>query len=69
MLKLLFKVFIIQLYARNYVFKYIKKKDGQEITIIFRSFGNLKTKCIKDAADIRFIKLCKNENIIPTFAR
>ena len=69
MLKLLVTLFIIKLYARNNVFKHIKKKHGQEIIRIVRSFENLKTKYVKVAADIRFIKSCRNENIIPTFAK
>ena len=69
MLKLLVILFIIKLYARNNVFKYIKKKHGQEIIRIVRSFENLKTKYVKVAVDIKSIKPCKNENIIPTFAK
>ena len=46
-----------------------KKRYGQEIIRIVRSFENLKTKHVKVAADIRFIKSCKNENTIPTFAK
>ena len=69
MLKLLVTLFIIKLYARNNVFKHIKKRHGQEIIRIVRSFENLKTKYVKVAADIRFIKSCRNENIIPTFAK
>ena len=68
MLKLLVILFITELSARN-VFKHIKKKHGQEIIRIVRTSENLKTKYIKVAADIRFIKSYKNENIIPTFAK
>ena len=42
----------------NNIFKGIKKKHRQDIL----SLENLKTKCMK------FIKLCKQENLIPTFA-
>ena len=69
MLKLLVILFIIKLYARNNVFKHIKKKHGQDIIRIVRSLKNLKTKYVKVVADIKFIKSCKNENIIPTFAK
>ena len=30
--------------------------------------GNVKTKNIKLQEDIKFVKLCKQENLIPTFA-
>ena len=33
-----------------------------------RSFEQLKTKYMKAVADIKFIKLCKTTNVIPTFA-
>ena len=69
MLKLLVILFIIKLYSRNNVFKHIKKKRGQEMIRIVRLFENLKAKYVKVAADIEFIKSCKNENIIPTFAK
>ena len=69
MLKLLVTLFIIKLYAQNNVFKHIKKNYGQEILKIAKSFENLKTKYVKVVDDIRFIKSCKNENIIPAFAK
>ena len=69
MLKLLVILSIIQLYARNNVFKHIKKKHGQEIIRIVRSFENFKTKYLKVAADKRFIKSCKIENIIASFGK
>ena len=50
-------------------FSNIKKKHGQDIIRIVRSFKNLKTKYVKVAADIKFINSCKNENIIPTFSK
>ena len=34
-----------------------------------RSYEQLKTKYMKTAADIVFIKICKIENLIPTFAK
>ena len=37
------------------------------VTIV-RSFERLKTKYMKTAADIKFIKSCKIANAIPTFA-
>ena len=34
-----------------------------------KTLENLKTKYVKAQADIEFIKHCKSENIIPTFAK
>ena len=69
MLKLLVILLIIKLYARNNVFENIKEKHGQEIIRTVRSLENLKTKYVKVLADIKFIKSCKSEDIIPTFAK
>ena len=69
MLKLLVILLIIKLYARNNVFENIKEKHGQEIIRTVRSLENLKTKYVKVVADIKFIKSCKSEDIIPTFAK
>ena len=68
MFKLLVLLFVITLYARNNIFKRIKKKYGKYILSDVRSSENLKTKYMKVQADIKFIKLCKQENLIPTFA-
>ena len=68
MYKLLVILFIIKLYVRNNIFKHIKKKHGQDIITIIRSFETLKTKYMKIQADITFIKSCKREKLIPTFA-
>ena len=68
MFKLLVLLFIIKLYARNNIFKRIKKKRGQDILSQVRSLENLKTRYMKVQTDIKFIKVCKQENLIPTFA-
>ena len=67
MFKLLLLLFVIKLYARNNVLKRIKKKHGQDILSHVRLLENLKTNSMKNKADIKFIKLCKQENLIPTF--
>ena len=64
MIKLLVILFIIKLYAK-YIFTRIKKKHGQHV----RSYESLMTKYMKVTADIKFIKLCKVEKIMPTFAK
>ena len=64
MFKLLLLLFVIKLYARNNILKRIKKKHGQDILSHVRLLDNLKTKSMKNEADIKFIKLCKQENLI-----
>ena len=61
-------LFIIKLYSQKNIFKYIKKKHGKDIYNIIRSFENLKTKYEKTKLDIQYIKLCKQERLLPTFA-
>ena len=51
------------------VFKYIKRKHGQDIITLVRSYESLKTKCMKVQSDLKFIKSCKKENSIPIFAK
>ena len=57
------------LYARMSTFKYINKKHGQNVMKIVRTYESLKTKLMKVEADIRFIKSCKKDSLIPTFAK
>ena len=64
MFKLLLLLFVIKLYARNNILKRIKKKHGQDILSHVRLLENLKTKSMENEADIKFIKLCKQENLI-----
>ena len=63
MIKLLVIFLIIKLYRR------IKKKHGQGITKLVRSCESLMTKYMKITDDIKFMKLCKVEKIIVTFAK
>ena len=65
MIRFLVILFIINLYAR----KNIKKKHGQDLIKVVRDFEQKKTKFEKLDADIVFIKLCKKEQLIPTFAK
>ena len=69
MYKLLVIRFVNKLYARNSVFKYIKKKHGQDIITTVRSYESFKTKYMKVQSDMKFIKSCKKESLIPTFAK
>ena len=61
-------LFIIKLYSQKNIFKYIKKKHGKDICNIRRSFKNLKTKYEKTKLDIQYIKLFKQERLLPTFS-
>ena len=56
-------LFIIKLYARNNIFKHIKKKHGHDLIKVVRDFEQKKTKFKKLVADIAFIKLYKNNNL------
>ena len=69
MIKLLVILFIIKLYFQKNIFKYIKKKHRQDLIKVVRDFEQKKTKFEKLDADIAFIKLCKKEQLIPTFAK
>ena len=68
MYKLLFVLFIIDLYARVNNFKRLKK-HGQDIYKLSKTLENQISKHRKIQLDISFIKQCKKENIIPTFAK
>ena len=69
MYKLLSILFVIKLYANNSVFKYIERKHGQDIITVVKSYETLKTKYMKVQSDIKFIKPCKKECLIPAFAK
>ena len=55
-------------HTKNYTFKFIKKKHGQDNIMKVRSYESLKAKLMKVQADIKFIKSCK-KNFIQTFAK
>ena len=61
-------LFVIKLYARNNIFKHIKKKHEQSVLNVVRKLEDVKTKINKLQEDIKFIKTCKRENLIPTLA-
>ena len=48
--------------------KYLKKKHRKYVFTIVKSFESAKAKYAKILIDIKFIKACKQEYIIPTFA-
>ena len=57
------------MYAQNDILEHIKKKHEHDLIKVFRDFEQMKTKFEKLVADIAFIKLCKKEQLIPTFAK
>ena len=69
MYKLLVILFIIKLYFRINVYKLIQKKKGQDVIKYVRLYEKSKTKSMKLNADIIYIKSCKKEDLIPTFAK
>ena len=69
MYKLLFILFIIKLYARINIFKRLKKHGQDIIYQLSKTRENQISKHRKIQLDISFIKQCKKENIIPTFAK
>ena len=69
MLKLLVILFVIKLYVRINIFRLIRGKHGQEVLKHIRSLEDKKGRLMKIEADISFIKACKAEQLIPTFAK
>ena len=61
-------LFIVKLYSRINIFKFIKKKHGNDIYTLVRTFENIKTRYEETLLDIKFLKICKVEHLIPTFA-
>ena len=69
MLKLLVILFVIKLYVRINIFRLIRGKHGQEVLKHIRSLEEKKSRLMKIEADISFIKACKAEQLILTFAK
>ena len=61
-------LFVIKLYSHINIFKVIKKKHRKDIYTLVKSFEKIKTKYMKTILDIKFLKKCKQEQLIPTFA-
>ena len=68
MIKLLVILFILKLYAQN-IFTRIKKRHGQDVKKLVRSYESMMEKHMKVTADIKFIKLYKVEKIIQTSSK
>ena len=61
--------FAIKLLARLSIFEYIEKKHGRLVLENIRSLEKAKRKWFKISKNINFIKTCKTENLLPTFAK
>ena len=62
-------LFTIKLYAHIDISKIVKRKHGQEIIKTKKNLEDLITKHYKMILDIDFIEKCKQEDVIPTFAK
>ena len=61
-------LFIIKMYTHIEIFKIVRRKHGQEIIKFTRNSEDLIIKHHKIKLDTNFIKKCKQEDLIPTFA-
>ena len=68
MWKFLVILVVIKLYARINIFKKIKKKHKQNVLNVVRKYERLLAKFMKLQANIKFIKTCKKEYLVPKFA-
>ena len=50
------------------MFKQIKKEHGQDGLNVVRKYERLLAKFMKLQADTKFIKICKEEHLVPTLA-
>ena len=57
------------MYAGSNVFKLIQKKYGQDVITAVLNYEKVKTKWMKVNHDIKFIKSCKKEHLVPTVAK
>ena len=69
MMKLLVILFIMKLIAQINIFKYVRQKHGQSAVKIVRTLEQVKRRYIKVNEDIKFIKTCKKEDLLPQFAK
>ena len=68
-MKLLILLFTMKLLARLSILKYIENNHGRLVLENVRSLEKAKSKWFKISKDIKFIKTCKIENLLPTFAK
>ena len=68
-MKLLVILFILKLYARVNIFKYIEQMYGRDNTKLARTIEKEHVKLAKLYYDIKFSIYCKKNNLTPTFTR
>ena len=68
-MKLLVILFILKLYVRVNIFKYIEEKYGRDNTKLARTIEKQRVKLAKVYYDIKFLIYCKKNNLTPTLAR
>ena len=51
------------------IFNYIQKKHGEKYVQQIRELETLKLKLVRITCDIKLTKNCKNNAVIPTFAK
>ena len=68
-MKLLVILFILKLYVRVNIFKYIEQMYGRDNTKLARTIEKEHVKLAKLYYDIKFSIYCKKNNLTPTFTR
>ena len=57
------------MHSHSDIFKHIKRKHEKDIVTVVKSFEDLKIKYEKVLLDVKFIKTCKQGNLLPKFAK
>ena len=68
-MKLLVILFLLKLYARINIFKHIEKKYGQNEVKLARVIQKQRSRITKIQCDIKYLLSCKQNSLIPLFAR
>ena len=68
-MKLLSYIFLLKLVAHSNLFNYIKKKYELNTLEKLRRYESLRLKYVRVLCDIKFIKCCNRDNLVPKFAR
>ena len=68
-MKLLVILFLLKLYARINIFRLIEEKYGQKEIKLVRVIQKQRSRIAKIECDIKYLLLCKRNNLTPFFAR
>ena len=68
-MKLLVILFLLKLYARINIFRLIEEKYGQKEIKLVRVIKKQRSRIAKIECDIKYLLLCKRNNLTPFFAR